>query len=93
MLVGENYEAVLRDLLGELADLELSQALEDRRKEVITAVACHSAVKAGEALSDREMHQLVCDLLKTSSPAVCPHGRPIIVTLSLSELAKRFGRP
>ncbi|MFQ6131238.1 MAG: DNA mismatch repair endonuclease MutL [Armatimonadota bacterium] len=93
LLEGQNYEAVLRDLLEELAGTKLPQSLEERRKEVITAVACHSAVKAGEAMGEREMRALVGDLLKTSSPALCPHGRPIIVTLSLSDLGKRFGRP
>ena len=92
MLEGQNYETVLRDLLEELANTKLSQGLEERRKEVVTAVACHSAVKAGEAMSEKEMRALVSDLFKTSSPALCPHGRPIIITLSLSDLAKRFGR-
>lgn len=54
--------------------------------------ACHAAVKAGDTLNLQEMQALVNRLFATKHPYYCPHGRPIIVQLSLEELDKRFER-
>jgi DNA mismatch repair protein MutL len=56
------------------------------------AVACRAAVKAGKPLTQNEMQYLVDRLFATSSPFVCPHGRPTVVKLTLEELDRRFGR-
>ncbi|MFQ6096407.1 MAG: DNA mismatch repair endonuclease MutL [Armatimonadota bacterium] len=91
-LVGHNYEAVLRDAIQELAMSGLPQSVDARRREVLTALACHSSVKAGEPLSREEMTRLLRDWLATQTPHMCPHGRPIVFSISLDELARRFGR-
>ena len=54
--------------------------------------ACKAAIKAGDILNDDEMHSLVDRLFATKNPYFCPHGRPIIINLSLEELDKRFER-
>jgi len=54
--------------------------------------ACKAAIKAGDILNDDEMHSLVDSLFGTKNPYFCPHGRPIIIKLSLEELDKRFER-
>jgi len=54
--------------------------------------ACHAAIKAGDALTKAEMQALVNRLFGTQHPYYCPHGRPIIVQLSLEELDRRFER-
>ena len=61
-------------------------------EKLAAAVACHSAIKAGKPLNQEEMQYLVDRLFATSSPFVCPHGRPVIVKLTLEELDRRFGR-
>ncbi len=55
-------------------------------------IACHGAVKAGDALSTAQIEALLgalerCDLART-----CPHGRPTMVRLSHTQLAREFGR-
>ncbi len=60
--------------------------------KLAAAVACRSAIKAGKPLTQVEMQYLVDSLFATSSPFVCPHGRPTIVKLTLEELDRRFGR-
>jgi len=60
--------------------------------KLAAAVACRSAIKSGKPLTQVEMQYLVDSLFATSSPFVCPHGRPIIVKLTLEELDRRFGR-
>ncbi len=92
-LVAErNYEQVIRDTIEELTDLTLAKRLVVQRDSIITTTACKMAVKAGDRLSLDEMSRLVSDLRKTSNPYLCPHGRPIVVSLSNRELDKMFGR-
>ena len=49
-------------------------------------------MKAGDVLTVEEMRELVNRLFGTKHPYYCPHGRPIIVQLSMDELDRRFER-
>lgn len=53
--------------------------------------ACRHSIKAGDALSQEEMEALV-DKLRNHEHLTCPHGRPIAIRVSKTELEKRFGR-
>jgi len=59
---------------------------------VAVSLACHSAVKAGACLHEEEMTSLVAALFRCDNPMRCPHGRPIIVTISKESLERSFGR-
>ncbi len=59
---------------------------------VAASYACHAAVRKGDTLNLAEMNQLVEDLFACEVPVACPHGRPIVVKLSLDDLDRRFGR-
>ena len=62
-------------------------------KEALAAsFACKAAVKAGDLMVNDEMVILINRLFSTDHPYYCPHGRPIIIQLSLDELDKRFER-
>ena len=61
-------------------------------EKVAAAYACKNAVKSGEELSQLEMHNLVDQLFACETPFFCPHGRPIIVTIDLEELDRKFKR-
>ena len=54
--------------------------------------ACKAAIKAGDSLSYTECSELIDKLFNTNYPYYCPHGRPIIVNLTIDELDKRFER-
>ncbi|MCC7429558.1 DNA mismatch repair endonuclease MutL [bacterium] len=64
----------------------------DVKINIAASFACHSAIKAGVKLTEEEMRVLVDELFGTESPYFCPHGRPIVVNLSLVELNKKFQR-
>ncbi len=64
-------------------------ALLDR---MITTASCKMAIKAGQRLTHEEMHALVSDLLKTEFNRTCPHGRPIIHSITLDTLKGWFKR-
>lgn len=85
-------EAVLRDMISELLELTVAKHLLIRPDQVLITASCKMAIKAGEALSREEMEKLVEDLLHCDNPFVCPHGRPIIVSLSNWELDRKFRR-
>ena len=54
--------------------------------------ACKASVKAGDKLTNQERRFLIDELFATEHPYFCPHGRPIIINLSIDELDKRFER-
>jgi DNA mismatch repair protein MutL len=64
----------------------------DHMEKVAAAYACKNAIKSGEKLNQLEMHNLVDQLFACESPFFCPHGRPIIVTIELDELDRKFKR-
>lgn len=62
------------------------------RENLAKAFACKTAIKAGDSLTPEEIQVLIDQLFLTQNPYVCPHGRPIIIKISIEELDKRFGR-
>lgn len=87
-----DVEPVLRDMIQELVDLSVTKHLLVRPDQVLITASCKMAIKAGEPLSMEEMERLIDDLLKCENPFTCPHGRPIIVSLSNWELDRKFRR-
>jgi len=69
-----------------------SKTAEDRREHMLATLACKTAVKAGEPLNREKMGYLVEELFKTSQPALCPHGRPVVVRVEKSVIDKGLGR-
>ncbi len=84
-------ERILFDLIEQYLDYQQSLKLE-KRDNIAKSYACRNAIMAGDKLSQRDMSLLIDQLFATSMPYVCPHGRPIIIKLSLGELDKMFGR-
>jgi len=78
----------LLDLLAERAGAD-AEALVDR---VLTTMACHGAVKAGDPLADEEIDALLARRQNLPRGGACPHGRPTTLTLTLSDLQKQFRR-
>ena len=64
----------------------------DLRRAEIMQMACKSAVKGGDALSESEIRALVKLMLETGAPPTCPHGRPVMKSISQRELEKMFKR-
>jgi DNA mismatch repair protein MutL len=88
--VGNEIETLL-GILQEYRKNKREEKLEVK-DNLAKSFSCKTAIKAGDNLSELEMRQLVDQLFATSMPYVCPHGRPIVVKIPLSEFDKRFGR-
>jgi len=84
-------EQVLFDLLEEYSNNEREKQLE-QTDNLAKSYSCKTAIKAGDRLDERAMRLLIDQLFATSMPYVCPHGRPIVLKISLNEFDRRFGR-
>jgi DNA mismatch repair protein MutL len=62
------------------------------QEALAASFACRAAIKSGMALSPVEMNALIDELFATEFPYTCPHGRPTVISLTLSELDRRFKR-
>lgn len=90
-LRGKDPLRVLRDVAEELAEVPVRK-LEPLREQIWITTSCRMAVKAGDPLSHAEMEKLIVDLASTENPYLCPHGRPITITLSTDDLMRKFKR-
>jgi len=84
----EQALAAFLDLLDEIRE---SKA-EEKKSRLLAMMACKAAIKAGQPLPREKMEYLMRELFRTSNPAVCPHGRPIVVRLSKAEIEKGLRR-
>ncbi len=79
-------------LVDRLTDLGAAAATENFMDELLKVTACHSAFRAGEKLSHKEIATLLVDLAKTPSRYNCCHGRPSVIKFTKQEIDRRFGR-
>ena len=84
--IGGFFTEVLREV-GTLRGIRLSEILRDK----LAMAACKHAVKGGMSLSDTEKDKLF-EMLHGDMGLKCPHGRPIAVKLTKTEIEKMFKR-
>jgi len=92
LLKQSQAEAAARDVLGELREFGASRVLTERRNELLSTLACHSAVRANRILNITEMNALLREMEQTERSGQCNHGRPTWFQVSLGELDKMFMR-
>ncbi len=83
--IRESVRAALRETAGERDHTARSERL-------LASLACHDAVKVNQRLHPEEMRALVRDLFACANPHVCPHRRPIVVTLTLDDIERLLKR-
>lgn len=92
MLLGEpQLGDFLHDVLAQL-DSERGLVTLEKRRAAILQTACKHAVKGGEKLTESDIRDLVSRMIDQRVTPTCPHGRPLVVSLSHSELDKKFRR-
>jgi DNA mismatch repair protein MutL len=87
-----DVERLVRDLAAELNEIGRSGQLDDEIERILAVLACHSMVRANQALSVSEMQRLLQDLAEIDFGSCCPHGRPVMHRLSRREIEKLFHR-
>ena len=92
MLLGEpQTEDFVHELLAQLESERGTVTLEKRRAAILQT-ACKHAVKGGERLTEDDLRDLVSRMVDQKVTPTCPHGRPLVVALSHTELDKKFRR-
>lgn len=82
---------LLLEILDELTD-EAGMTTPDTIYDKIASMSCKAAVKGNNRLSLMEADALIGELLTLENPYACPHGRPTIISMSKTELEKKFKR-
>ena len=80
---------IFMDILDEMITGQRSN-LKDVEERFIATVACKAAVKAHMDLKEREVRNLISELLKLKNPYTCPHGRPTTIKISKDEILKKI---
>ena len=100
-LLVHSAPAILKDMalqkslvqLGqEIRDLGDNFALDKKISDLCASLACHSAVRAGQALSYKEIRELLVLMDEFPLSSFCPHGRPVFVNYPITRLEKDFCR-
>jgi len=85
-----------RNLFAEILDtIELEKRGSPKstlRADIAASLACKAAIKINMKLTPEKMRWLIDRLLITTSPTTCPHGRPIILRLSMKDIERGFHR-
>jgi DNA mismatch repair protein MutL len=82
----------LTRLAREIAEKGGGFALERRIGDLCASMACHSVVRAGQALSPLQMQSLLAQMDEFPLSSFCPHGRPVSVEYPFARLERDFGR-
>jgi DNA mismatch repair protein MutL len=96
---------VIRSVPAIVKGVDIAERLHDILQELVAggagtswldsvaiSAACHTSIRAGQALSLSEMRELVAQLERTSQPRACGHGRPTMLHMSQHELERQFSR-
>lgn len=83
----DSYENILKNILENI----IKNKDEDIRENIIVSMSCKGAIKANQKLNMEEMYSMVSKLHEVGE-YTCPHGRPIIVKMSLYDLERLFKR-
>ncbi len=86
MNVAQFFDDILSDVSG-LKAIKLDEILKDK----LAMTACKAAIKGGMSLTDGEISKLF-EMMNGDLGLKCPHGRPVVVKLSKSEIEKMFKR-
>lgn len=91
VILGEaSSEDFIRDILAEAEKAE-SLSFEKKRSDLLQT-ACKHAVKGGESLTEDQLRSLLDEMIAKKVTPTCPHGRPLVISISRREIEKKFKR-
>ncbi|MCD4654125.1 DNA mismatch repair endonuclease MutL [bacterium] len=88
----EEPELLIKNLADELLEIGTTERSRIAERKMLVSLACRKAIKAGDPMKFVEMEALIREIMEREIPNACPHGRPIVVVMEESELARKFKR-
>jgi len=89
---GEVTKELLERAESEQGWQSLKMAGEEVVRDIVNMMACKAAVKAGDAMTQTELSDLLSLREAVDRSSNCPHGRPTTIRLTIKDLEKLFGR-
>lgn len=88
-----DYKQIFLDIFELEEDISnLKRNFVKRKEDILATISCHGSVRAGQRLMRDEMIDVIRSLKACKNPYSCPHGRPIVWVLKLSEIDSHFER-
>ncbi|HQA99255.1 MAG TPA: hypothetical protein PLG10_03430, partial [Candidatus Dojkabacteria bacterium] len=88
-----DFEKIFLDIFELEDDIELLRKNYKKRKDdLLATISCHGSIRTGQKLAHEEMLNLFRSLKSCKNPYSCPHGRPIVWKMTLSEIDSHFER-
>lgn len=84
-------EPLFVELLTQLADMK-QELISESKQRLLYTISCKASIKANMRISTEEMQQLVRRVFELENINTCPHGRPIVISMSKKEIEKDFKR-
>jgi len=87
-----NFIRILKDFAEQLEKSDGKTSRRDLLDHMLATMACRAAIKAGQRLTQEEMHELLRQRHLVADSHHCPHGRPTAMKFSRNMLDRQFGR-
>jgi DNA mismatch repair protein MutL len=88
-----DIKRLVLDLLADFSQHGRADSTDEILLKTMATLACHGSIRAGQKMSNSEIESLLQELDKIEFSAHCPHGRPIVKSIALTEMKKWFDRP
>jgi DNA mismatch repair protein MutL len=92
LLAQREVKPLLVEIVEKIVEIGSSTGLAEMLDECRMVMACHGAIRANQALSDKQISGLMAQLDECHNPSHCPHGRPTWIRWDIRTLEKSFKR-
>ncbi len=87
----EDAESLFTELVGQMM-AHKRDVISEQSLRALYTIACKSAIKANQSLGEEEIYALIARVLEMENINTCPHGRPIMISMTKYEIEKQFKR-
>ena len=91
-MYGIDIDTFILNIIDGFSGGYLPMGKNDLIRQRLATIACKAAIKGNQKREMNEMKTLVAELLKLENPYHCPHGRPVIISMTRYEMEKKFKR-
>jgi len=92
LLSGKELKPLLMEIAAKMASIGFTQGLAQALDECLILIACHSALRARQSVTQEQVKTLFQQMDACDNPSFCPHGRPTWIKYSKEAVEKAFHR-